>query len=231
MRQQKQNMSEPAWCEQDESAGLRTEPDESCRHLQPGLCQAITATNRASHDTHSCVRTSLWHPGVAVPPPVPHTEQVGLDVRRQRAVHLRLVLHACKYRVAWRRAWCAVSQQPRCCVSQQPWCCVSQQASRVLTTAGASTHQLCRTQLRGHVVLSGSAPNPTPHDSRPSPLTVTGLHRFRLAPGLRHLLLLALAHRAVAQGAHAIVWPQGALAVQVDLDAEWVGAERSVMCV
>jgi hypothetical protein len=40
--------------------------------------------------------TSLWHPGVLVAAPVPHAQQAGLDVRGQGAVHIRLMLHACR---------------------------------------------------------------------------------------------------------------------------------------
>ena len=40
-------------------------------------------------------RTALRHPRVLVAPPVAHAQQAGPHVRRQRAVHRRLVLHAC----------------------------------------------------------------------------------------------------------------------------------------
>jgi hypothetical protein len=48
-------------------------------------------------------------------------------------------------------------------------------------------------------------------------LTVAGLHRLSLAPGLWYFLLLTLTHTAIPERAHAVVRPQRALAVQVHL--------------
>ena len=110
---------------------------------------------------------------------------------------MRLVLHACRLRGG-------MGGQPK---GAAPGQVSTQRALAMRAFAGRQQHQ------------HAAAP-------APPPLTVAGLHGLGLAPRLRHLLLLALAHRAVAQRAHAVVGPQRALAVQVDLRRGGAGAVR-----
>ena len=63
----------------------------------------------------------------------------------------------------------------------------------------------------------------------PSQATLTCTGALFISPGGGHLILRALAHAAVPQHAHAVVWPEGAVAPEADLQI-WASAQQVGGC-